>query len=232
MPLLLRRFFWIAIRTSVSALITLPAHAEIFVDKSIVEFQAEQAPRQDVRIFNNGNEVSFIQMDVLEIKNPGTPNETRTSVSDNEKAALIATPMKVAIPAHTDKLVRLVYLDNSNEEKIYRVNITPILPPLQEPPKNSTVRVVVAYQLLVIARPQTPKEEFSVQRKGRKMTIKNTGNSNVLFSDGQQCNAKIECTSTPSERVYAGNTWEFDLPSDAPVSYSITGIHGVKQVVY
>ncbi len=143
---------------------------------------------------------------------------------------LIASPSKLMIPANSQKLVRIVNLDpGSDQERIYRINVTPVLAPLQEN-EGSVVRVVVAYQLLVIVDPAMPVEDVEVKRQGYRLTVTNQGNTNVLFSDGKQCDAKDEnCVEIPAHRVYPGNTWKVDLERDAPVVFKLTSFNGIRE---
>ena len=131
-------------------LFSVHSNAEIFVDRAIVRLGPETSNREDIKVINNDDEVSYVQVEVLEVRNPGTEQEERVTVTDPDKIKLIASPSKLMIPAKSQKLVRVVNLDpGANEERIYRVNITPVLPPLQEN-KGSVVRIVVAYQSDVI----------------------------------------------------------------------------------
>ncbi|MDZ7685203.1 MAG: hypothetical protein U5O39_09585 [Gammaproteobacteria bacterium] len=146
---------------------------------------------------------------------------------------MLATPSKLIIPAGSRKLVRIVNLQTSNErERVYRINVTPIVPPLEE--EKSQLRIVVAYQILTIVQPDVPDTNLSVTRDGTTITFENDGNSNVLLSDGRQCRAEAEeeCQELASRRLYAGNTWELSLPFDAPVRYSVRTYDGIRQEVF
>jgi len=66
------------------------------------------------------------------------------------------------------------------------------------------------------------------------MTFVNSGNTNVLPSDGKQCNpiSPTECSDLTSHRLYADNEWQLELPFDAPVTYSIRSFDGIKTQVF
>ena len=207
------------------------ASADIFVDRAIVRMSPNATPREDVKVINNGDEEGFVQIDVFEVRNPGTDKEERVKVTDPNAVKLIASPSKLAIPPNGQKLVRIVNLDpSSTQERIYRINVTPVLAPLQED-SGSVVRVVVAYQLLVIVDPAEPKEDIDIKRSGYRMSITNNGNTNVLISDGKQCDpASDHCVDIAAHRVYPGNHWDTELTFDSPVTFKLTSFNGIREV--
>jgi P pilus assembly chaperone PapD len=207
------------------------AGADIFVDRAIVRLGADKPPREDVKVINNGSETGYVAVEVLEVRNPGSDREERIKVSDPDQVRLLASPSKLMIPPNSQKLVRIVNLDPSSEqESIYRINVTPVLPPLQEE-QGSVVRVVVAYQLLVIVDPVHPREDLEILRQSYQLTVHNKGNTNVLFSDGRQCDsAGTNCVEIPAHRVYPGNHWQIELERDAPVVFNLTSYNGIREL--
>lgn len=210
---------------------SLQTSADIFVDRAIVRMSADQTPREDIKVINNGNDVGYVQVEVFEVRNPGSDNEERVKVTDPDQLKLIVSPSKLMIPANSQKLVRIVNLEpGGDEERIYRVNVTPVLAPLEED-DGSVVRVVVAYQLLVIIDPANPQENLNIVRSGRTLNIENTGNTNVLLSDGKQCNSEgNNCFDIAAHRVYPGNKLSIDLEKDAPAVFKLTSFNGIREI--
>lgn len=209
------------------------ATADMYVDRSIVIFEPGDTPRQDIKVSNSGTEDVYVQVEVLEVLNPGQPDEERLAITDPKDIKLLATPNKLIIPPKGQKLFRIVNLQASNEtERVYRINVTPIAAPLEE--DTSQLRIVVAYQILTIIQPNEPNSDLKVARTGKTLTIENKGNSNVLMSDGQQCDPSEpgNCVELTSQRLYAGNSSEMELPFDAPVTYSIRSFDGIKTQVF
>jgi P pilus assembly chaperone PapD len=207
--------------------------ADMYVDRSIVIFEPETQPRQDIKVSNSDEEVMYVQVEVFQVNNPGEDSEERIKVNDPKQIKLIATPNKLVIPAGGQKLVRIVNLDKQNDvERIYRINITPIVAPLED--EVSQLRIIVAYQVLAIIQPKDPRSELVTTREVNKIIFHNDGSTNVLLSDGRQCNPgnSEECTDLASKRLYAGNTWELDLPFDSPVAYSVRSFDGIKKQVF
>lgn len=212
--------------------ITTFSHAGILLDKSIVEFSADSAPRQDIWVINDEAENAYVQIQVLEVIHPGADNETREEISDPDKINFVASPSKLVIPPKGRKLVRLVNLAPPGNERVYRINFTPILPPLQEE-EGATVRVVIAYQVLALVHPSKPSEQLDIDRQGSSLRISNNGNSYALLGAGKQCNSAGEqCEDLPARRLYPGNEWELTLPySDTPVEFSISNFKGTKKEI-
>ena len=68
--------------------------AQLAVDRIIVDFTEESPNRNDVQLLLNTSETEtlFINVEVLEVENPGTPEETRMMIDDPSKIGLIASP--------------------------------------------------------------------------------------------------------------------------------------------
>jgi len=207
-------------------------HADMYVDRSIVIFPADSSARQDVKVSNSDDETMYIQVEVFKVLNPGETDEQRVQ-GNPQDLKLLATPNKLVIPPKGQRLIRLVNLDTkSEEERVYRINVTPIVPPLEE--NVSQLRIVVAYQVLTIIQAKNPDAKLIASREGKIIKFVNEGNSNILLSEGRQCDQSSadRCEILESHRLYAGNSWELKLPFDAPVSYSVRTYDGIKQQVF
>jgi len=215
-------------RLALSAMVllawTIHATATMVVDRTIIRFEAGEPSRQDVLITNNGAETLYLKVEVFEVKDPGTPSERREKPTDPSAITLLATPNKMIVPSGGRKLIRLVNLGGHELERIYRVNVTPVVGELKA--TGMTVNVVVAYQLLVIVAPGEPVIDLDYERTGKRATFKNHGNTNALLHGGEQCpadpNSSSNCVKLEAHRIYAGNVWELELPFDTPFEYSLT----------
>jgi P pilus assembly chaperone PapD len=153
--------------------------AGIILDRSIVDFSSTEPPRHDVTVINQGDDIAYVKVEVLEVLNPGTEKEERNIVTNPEQIQFVASPSKLAIPAGGRKQVRLVNLAPPGEEKIFRVNFTPVLPP--------GVKFVVAYQVLALIHPAQPTENLVVKREPKSISFDNQGNTYALISSVRQC---------------------------------------------
>lgn len=207
------QFCWLAFAMAA------PVHAGIYLDRVIVEFDPNGLPREDVVVFNDDDAANaYVDVTVLEVRNPGTPDEERIEIDDPANSNLLVTPARMVIPPSGRVQVRMVSLAEDNDQDVvYRVNFTPVLPPLQA--DQSAVRIVVAYQALVIIPPAQPESQLEYSREGDNMvTFTNRGNSYVKLEGGQVC-AGEQCQELPPTRLYAGTSWNVELPMQGQVSY-------------
>lgn len=214
-----------------TTLLAAPLSAEIYVSRVIVEFKPDEPARQDVQVRNAGEEPAYVTVEVREVLNPGAENEERVLVKNPEDISLLATPAKMVIPPGGGKLLRLANVGDGKSERVYRVKVKPVLPPLQEKQAGALLRVVVAYEILVFVYPDDPVEKFEISRTGSMLKITNQGNTNLFFGDGEQCSDGADCVELPSQRVYPGISWETELPADQPVSYVLTSFKGSRKLV-
>lgn len=210
------------------------AAADMVLDRSILVFNADAAGRQDVEVTNTGDDKLYLDTQILDVTDPGTPQEERVPLDDPDAAGVLVTPARMVIPPGGRQLVRIVLLDDPGKvDRIYRINLTPVVPPLQS--DTTAVKVVVAYQLLVIVRPEHPAPDLVWTRNGRSITFQNNGNTNVLLYGGTQCPPDDDDPShcrdlNVAQRLYAGNRWTLDLPFDAPVEFTTTvGLENVRR---
>lgn len=197
------------------------AAADMLLNRIVVEFEAGGSNREDVEISNRGDEPLFIDVSVLKVTNPGE-GENRDPVKNPQKAGFIATPNKLIIPPQGKKTLRLVNLRKDPEQdKIFRVNLKPVAKDFK--PETSGVRILVAYQLLVLIPPENVVDALTVKREGKTLRFNNQGNSYAFVSLVRQCpetsvdSEGASCKEQyPAKRVYAGKQWELELPADAP----------------
>lgn len=209
---------------------SLYAYAGINVDRTIINFPADQAPRQDVIVSNQGDETAYVKVEVLEVINPGQENEERRPLTNLEQITFVASPAKLVIPAKGRKQVRLVNLAAPDGEKVYRINFTPVAPPLAAT-EGMGVRILVAYQVLALIHPAKPLEDLDISLQGKQLIIRNNGNSYALITNIRQCDNQGENCKDDigGKRLYAGNTHRFQLPfENNAVSFRLTNFKGAR----
>jgi P pilus assembly chaperone PapD len=211
----------------------------MFIDNAIINFLPNDTPRHDVRVFNNKNETLYVKIELMTVENPGTEQEKRIKIVNPENAKILVTPAKMVIPPNSIKTLRVVNLDEElAEEKIYRINITPIPPPLQvEEFSGSKVRIVTAYQILALVAPLQPNYDLIAERNGKTLTLTNKGNSYVLITQGRQCprdapsQDSTGCVKLQSKRLYSGNQFSYKLSFDTPVQLDLQSVLGSDSTI-
>lgn len=204
--------------------------AALIVNRSIITFDNPAQSREDVVVLNSSLEDNlYLKVEPFVVLNPGTNEQELTPLVVGDNPEFLVTPNRLITPPEGRNLVRILNLNtNGDKERIYRVNVVPVTPPVELQATDpdsviSALEIVVAYQILIIIPPTNPHAEVTMERNGQLMIFRNTGNSNYLLTDGEQCNPANpeECVSLEDHRVYPGNVWTKDLPFDGPFTYKV-----------
>ena len=130
--------------------LALPAavHADLVLSELIVELQPGKVARDDVEVWNNSPERTYVAVEPREIINPSLPSQSDRKDPDPEKLGLLVEPAKMILDPGQRRLVRIAALPgNTEHEHVYRVTIKPVLGPVRS--ENSGLKVVVGYDVLV-----------------------------------------------------------------------------------
>ena len=202
------------------------AHAQLMVDRIIIDFTPDKAPREDVRLQNSSStETLYINVDVIEVRNPGEDNELRQVAVNPMEVGLLASPNRLILPPGGQQFVRLVSLLPAEEnDRIYRVDFSPVVGELEA--TESAVRMMVAYEALVIVRPDSMNKEIEAERIENTVKFRNEGNTNVFVDRIEYCQPsddldEDDCEYIVGNRLYSGNTWEVELPGDGDVIFDL-----------
>ena len=193
--------------------------AGMSVNKAVIDFSENKHKLTDLLVSNTGDEILYVKVEIFEIVNPGMQNEQRVLQKTPENMNIVVTPNKMAIPAGSKKMLRFMNLKPAEKkDRIYRVHIAPVAGEFIA--EQSGVKVLFAYDVLVIARPIQPIAHLTINRVGKRVTIHNSGNTNILLYSGKQCQQEQQdCHDLPAKRMYAGASWELDLPLDKYLNY-------------
>jgi len=216
-----------------------PGNADIVVDESIIVMEDAGESRRDVTVYNNDESANlFLEVTPYKVDNPGEANESLEPLSLDSNPEFLVSPNRAIVPPGSPSILRLLNLQTGgDEERIYRINLIPAVPPmeLQAPGTQavaSALQVVVAYQILVIILPSNPQVLVAASRQGNAATFSNAGNANYLLTGGEQCNPDDpdECVALESRRIYAGNSWTLELPFDGPARYTARTHEGTSAI--
>jgi P pilus assembly chaperone PapD len=206
-----------------AALMAAPANADIVLSELVVELQPGKAVREDVEVWNNGKERTYVAVEPAEVLNPGTPLEKRQQEADPEKRGLLISPMRMILEPGQRKLLRVATIGAApSRERDYRVVVKPVVGQIEA--KQSGLKLLIGYEMLVMVRPAAPVQKISASRAGTGLTFRNEGNVSVEIFDGRQCDqARKNCAELPGKRLYPGAEWTVKLPSSSPAEYSVKG---------
>lgn len=197
------------------------ARADLVLSELVVELQPNKHIREDLEVWNDSPERSFIAIEPREIVNPGSPMQSDHQDPDPEKLGLLVGPSRMILEPGQRKLVRIASVSsNSDREHVYRVTVKPVVGGIES--EDSGLKVLVGYDVLVLVRPAQPAANVSASRNGRSLTFSNSGNVSVELVNGRQCKAQqAQCTELPGKRLYPGASWSVDLQSDSPAEYTL-----------
>jgi len=196
------------------------APAEISLSQLVVDLQPGKHDRQDVEVANSGPDLAYVEVDPREIVGAGTAAEASRTDPDPEKLGILVSPTRLILQPGQRRLIRVASLPAaSDRERVYRVTVKPVVGKLSA--EQTGIKVLLAYDMLVLVRPTVPNPVVSATRAGNALTIRNDGNVSVELDDGQQCDANRHCTDLPGKRLYAGASWTQQLKAAGPVDYTI-----------
>ena len=196
------------------------AHAEMVLSQVIVDLLPGKPPREDVEVFNAGEERMYVLAEPFEIRNPGLPGEERVAVTDPETSGLLVSPLRLVLEPGERRTIRIAAIGaRPAQDRVFRVTIRPVAGEVTA--EASALKVFVGYDTLVLVRPEEISGEVEGRRSGRALTLRNSGNTAQELFDGRQCDpAGDNCQALPAKRLYPGAVWEQTLPYDTEVTYT------------
>jgi len=215
-----------------SSMLACPARAELVLSQLVVDLTKPAEKRADIEIWNNSDERAYVVAEPSEILYPGTPAERRVSEPDPERRGLLVSPARMILEPGQRKLIRMAAIGAaSDRERVYRVTVKPVTGELEA--KETGLKLLVGYDVLVLLRPAVPAPNVVARRAGKTITFRNEGNASVELSDGKQCDAgKTRCVEVQGKRLYAGAEWTTDLTSPGPVDFTLTSSGQMSRKTY
>lgn len=203
-----------------------PASAEMVLSQVIIDLQPGKPPHDDIEVWNSGGDRMYVVAEPSEIRSPGLPGEERVSDPDPTRTGLLVTPQRMVLEPGERRILRVSSIvPRAPADRIYRVVVKPVAGPLTA--DANAIKVLVGYDVLVLYRPQIVAGTLTATRTGHGLSIHNGTNTAQELFDGKQCDAAGQnCRKLAATRLYAGATWQQDLPYDTPVEYHVTAGRG------
>jgi fimbrial chaperone protein len=218
--------------TALFSSVSLPVFANLSASPIILTYQDGGKTRQDITLKNSGDRPQYLEITAYRIVTPGQFPEDLTTDPNPKKVGLLVAPRRIALKPGEQKLIRVIRLDNAiNEDEAWRVHIKPAKVDIDA--KTSGAMLQIGYKALVFARPENAQAKLVGRRKGTVLTVKNTGNSNAVLHEGEQCDAAGKaCKKITGKRLWPGQEWETTLPYDTEVTFKILGPNDVENIRY
>jgi len=213
-------------------IIAFPVHADMVLSNVILDFDAGSQLRRDVEIKNTGKETLYISVKVFKIIAPHRAKPKRRELRNPRSAGLLVSPKRLKLLPGQRKLLRIVVRKPATrKDHIYRVTFKPKIGKVKSN-QPIAVKILIAYDMLVIVRPPNAEPKLRVKHSGRTLTFYNAGNTNVLIRKLKQCNRnKTNCIELAGNRLYVRERWQVQLPREGPVEVvqSVGLKHTVKE---
>lgn len=198
-----------------------PAHANIVLSQVILDLTPGTGTAQDIEVWNDGSDRSYVVAQPEEVLSPGQPDEHRVTKADPAASGLLVTPQRMILEPGQRRLVRIAAVSaRGAQDRIYRVAIKPVAGDVAA--GTTALKVLVGYDVLVIYRPNEMRSQVTAERSKEAITFRNDGNTNVEMFAGRQCDPSgSNCKNLPAARLYAGARWAVRIDRDTPVQYRI-----------
>lgn len=197
------------------------AQAQLSVSEMVVDMTAPD-DRKDLIVTNTGDDTMYVAVEIKEFINPGMPNQSEIAHRTPDETGLLVSPSRMVLGAGERAVVRMAVIERPDAaDRVFQVTVKPVLG--EEEVQTTMIRLLVAYGVLVIVRPEDLNPNISVQRNGQTLFVENHGNTMVELAHGKQCDAGgTICSDLPSKRVYPGGTWQVELAYDTPAEYRVS----------
>ncbi|MFN3228592.1 MAG: molecular chaperone [Asticcacaulis sp.] len=198
------------------------AHGQIAVDKAVVILSKE--PKAQIIVSNASQQRAFVDIAARRIETPGEAEERPLESSDPEQVGLLASPNRLVLEPGERRSVRINLLGGkAAADRVWRVLVREVTGP--DEAQGLAIRTTLAYDVLVIERPDAPKAILATRRTSEGLVVTNTGNTFLVLDRGQACSSLSPDTCTPltGKRVYAGKNWTIPLADPrARVEFELT----------
>jgi P pilus assembly chaperone PapD len=222
-------FVFFAFATLLAAM---PISARIDASPAVHIFEPGAAPETNVTVTNSGAGKAFVITKVREVMVRGETDEKLREDSNPETLGLIATPGRMVLEKGERRGVRIVPTGPAlNDDRVWRVLVSEVAGKVKD--GQSGVAFLLAYDILVIKRPDNARVAVSGNRVGKELTLTNSGNSFGMITEVRHCLTGGACTKLPdAKRLYAGKSWSVTLPSDTgAVEVVLQGINRKEETL-
>ena len=215
-----RKLSWTLLLSGLLGL-SAPADADMVLNQVIVDLAPNALPHQDIEVWNSGSERIYVAAQPSEIVSPGQADEQRIQTTDPQQLGLLVAPNRLILEPGERQLIRVAAIaERTAKERIYRVAVKPVMGDITG--TASGLKILVGYDVLVIARPTAPRSNVQAAREKNVLTLRNDGNTNAELFDGKQCDQTgKDCVNLPPKRLYADAKWDQPLTRDTPVTYKV-----------
>ena len=191
---------------------------QILLDNVIVNFDNNNKTKEDIFVRNISEKDTYVKIIVTEIINAGKENQEKIEHKNPKKSGIFVTPNKLILTPKGEindhQAIRIANINKElKEDRIYRIQVLPVINDFEKKEKGMGVKMLMGYEILTLIQPNNPIMKYDYEIKNKQLIFNNTGNSNILLHNGEQCDSNNEnCKKIKDKRVYAGTSFTFNLP--------------------
>ena len=197
----------------------------------------------DITIYNPGKTKAYVNTYLYRIENPGTKAHKRVTLNYDSplKFGVLVSPTKVVLdPAESQRIRVLSLIPPGKVDQVYQVKIVPAegqwypVKGGHNAKFHGMVDLVTGYLVTVILRPAHPFPHITLTRHGKKLTIKNDGNTMVRIANAQWCSKAGKCKPAKglvNMALFAGNVRHITLQQAMPTRYIMSMPNGSQKWV-
>jgi len=219
-------------------LLSTAAWSEIAVRPMSLYFKAGGSPYKDVLLRNKGKAPSYVDIQAVELLNPGTPAEKIQTAKNPKTLGLLVTPIRSKLNAKQARSIRVSILQAPGQkERDYRLWVRPLPNNVRAKGAKPTkpqmyLQVLTAYYVYAHVLPEKPAPQLQVKQSGKDITVKNAGNVVVELRNGKQCNVKSQCELLPKKTLYPNAVWQLAGKTTSPAKFDVyIGSRFLKTIV-
>ncbi|MNV35566.1 hypothetical protein D3C71_1270140 [compost metagenome] len=213
-----------------AGLLAAPAYANMSVHP--MRLPVQDARGGQIRVHSQTPRVQYVQLRVLHLLDPATPDEREVDVEPGALQGIAVTPGKFVLAGGGNRLVRVIPLASVEEEAAYRVYFEGVRPPSEidvgeeEEGASANIGVNLIWGALVHVIPAQPVPDMRIDGT----TLHNTGNVRLGVTAVQECDAQGQCIKHDIDHsVYPGV--HFPLPFD-PAGKKVTVNYRLSYAAY
>ena len=129
-----------------------PAGANIVLSQVILDLVPGTPTAQDIEVWNNSSDRSYVIAEPTEVIAPGQPDERREANPNPEISGLLVTPQRMILEPGQRRLIRVsAVAPRRAQDRIYRVAIKPVAGDITA--SETALKLLIGYDVLVIYRP-------------------------------------------------------------------------------
>jgi len=191
-----------------------PSHAQLNVDKSILEL-SNKTNKTNVRLSNSGEDTLYINLNLVEIIDPARSDTESKALTNPATDGIIIHPRQIVLQpgqARTAKVMLSQAVES--QDRVFRLNIKPLAGdalPNADAEQSAGVRIMLGYQLLVLARPDKLDIDVEMTRNDNNVVFNNKSNTSVLLRELSACNGD-SCTEMTPNRLYPNEVLTVEMP--------------------